>query len=182
MVHLISTRLDQKTSRAWEITVKKGETPTLKQLMDFLSQHCKALEASVRATRPGTPGFNQERSFHVKSTTTNVVTTGRKCAYCGKEDHAIYLCQDYLRLKIGDRIKEARARELCLNCLKTTTHQAKKCNAGAYRNCSKRHNTLLHIKQAAESNQEAETKSNSTAEQEKAVATLVSHAAFKQNK
>ncbi|XP_071648481.1 uncharacterized protein [Temnothorax longispinosus] len=43
---------DPNTSRAWEISVKRGEVPTLKQLTDFLAQHSKALEASSRTAIP----------------------------------------------------------------------------------------------------------------------------------
>jgi len=121
IVHLITSRLDQKTNKAWEVTVKRGEIPTLKQLTEFLAQHCKTLETSARTTRAdSSPGSNQERSNQAKSSAANVATTSNKCVYCDKEGHAIYKCNDYLHnlLEINERVKEARARKLCLNCLR----------------------------------------------------------------
>lgn len=53
MVHLVTSRLDHKTNRAWELAVQKGESPTLKQLTDFLAQHSKALEKADRSPRSG---------------------------------------------------------------------------------------------------------------------------------
>jgi len=133
MIHLLTSRLDQKTNRAWEITLKRGEIPTLKQLTDFLTQHCKALEASVRTVRVGSSTLNQEKIGQTKGISANLTTTINKCAYCGKEGHAIYNCGDYLQLEVNERIREGRARKLCLNCLKAVGPQAKQCGAGTCR-------------------------------------------------
>jgi len=99
MIHLLMSRLDQKTNRAWKSTLKRGEMPTLKQLTDFLAQHCKALEASVRTVRIRSSVLNQEKIGQNKGISANLTTTSNKCAYCGKEDHAIYNCGDYLQLE-----------------------------------------------------------------------------------
>jgi len=77
MVHLITSRLDQKTNRAWEISLKRGQIPALKQLTEFLAQHCKALKASYRDARLGGSGASQERYGQSKSTSANVATTNK---------------------------------------------------------------------------------------------------------
>ncbi|XP_018368526.1 PREDICTED: uncharacterized protein LOC108764680 [Trachymyrmex cornetzi] len=179
MVYLISSRLDPKTNRAWEITVKQGEAPTLKQLTDFLAQHCKALEASARTTQSGTPGQNLGKGHQAKGIIAAPATISSKCTYCRKEGHPIYKCPEYLQMSVNDRFKEARTRKLCLNCLKVASHIAKNCSGGACRRCNKRHNTLLHMESSSEATSEAMAKEVTT-EQEKVVAIGLSHKAVKQ--
>jgi len=119
IVYLITSRLDQIELGN---TVKWDEASALKQLTDFLAQHCKALEALAHNTPNGITGSNQRKDTQAKGTVANVATTDNRCAYCGKESHVIYKCTDYLQLNISDRIKEGK---LCLNCLKAASHQAK---------------------------------------------------------
>lgn len=182
IVHLISSRLDQRTSRAWETTVKRGQVPTLKQLTDFLAQHIKALEASLHNVKYGFSAPSQGKYNQGKSTAVNVATTSDKCAYCGKGQHAIYKCESYLQLEIDKRIKEARARRLCLNCLKDTSHLARQCTMKPCRKCSKPHNTLLHIEQAEATKPESVSKDEDSAKKEKVVFTSVSHGSVKARK
>jgi len=92
--------------------------------------------------------------------------TSNKCAYCGKEGHAIYNCGDYL-LVVNEKIKEVRARKLCLNYLKAVAHQAKQCGAGTCRKCSKRHNTLLHLEQTSTKESKSGTKEIITADKKR---------------
>ncbi|XP_024868250.1 uncharacterized protein LOC112452343 [Temnothorax curvispinosus] len=182
MIYLVTSRLDPNTRKAWETSMKKGEVPTLKQLTDFLAQQCKALEASSRTVPSGASGSAQGKHGQSKSTSANIATTSNKCAYCKKEDHAIYKCGDYLQLEVDKRIKEARSRKLCLNCLKDTSHIAKQCSLGLCRKCNKRHNTLLHLEQSTTKTSESTTEDTSTANQEKVVATSVNHSALKPSK
>jgi len=42
---------------------------------------------------------------------------------------------------------------ICLNCLRSTTHQAKVCTSSVCRKCSKKHNTLLHSTTANDTEQ-----------------------------
>ncbi|XP_067205356.1 uncharacterized protein [Linepithema humile] len=51
LIHLVTSKLDHITNKEWETTIKKGEIPTFNQLTDFLSQRCRALEASSRSQR-----------------------------------------------------------------------------------------------------------------------------------
>lgn len=52
-----------------------------------------------------------------------------------------------MQLEVDKRIKEARCRKLCLNCLKGTSHLTKQRTLGPCRKCNKLHNTLLHLEQ-----------------------------------
>lgn len=112
----------------------------------------------------------------------HVATTNIMCAYCAKEDHSIFKCAMYLDLEVDQRIKEAKSRKLCLNCLKAASHQAKQCDSGSCRKCHKRHNTLLHLEQIAKQF-DADTKRASTPRDEKnIISTSVNHAAVGQNR
>ncbi|KYN08275.1 hypothetical protein ALC62_00745 [Cyphomyrmex costatus] len=50
---------------------------------------------------------------------------------------------------------------LCMNCLKSTSHQAKACNSGSCRKCNNKHNTLLHLSSVNNSNQSQTSKPDS---------------------
>ncbi|XP_018342248.1 PREDICTED: uncharacterized protein LOC108748519 [Trachymyrmex septentrionalis] len=171
IVHMITSRLDHKTRRDWEVTIKKNEIPTLKHLIEFLAQHNKALEASARATHVGAASAGHEKGSHSKSTLVLNLTIARhKCVYCNKEDHAIYRCDEYLRLEVDRKIKEAKAR----NLLELSTKYIKPDNARWDRAVNvPTDNTLLHSKQPSTKRQEA-AQEGSITDQEKVVATTVS--------
>jgi len=96
--------------------------------------------------------------------------------YCGK-GHSIYNCEGYLQLEIYKRIKETRARNLCL---KSTTHIAKQCIMKPYRECSKQHHTLLHLESTKKADSAPDDVNNT--DKDKVVATNVSHASLEANK
>ncbi|XP_024884721.1 uncharacterized protein LOC112462887, partial [Temnothorax curvispinosus] len=134
----------------------------------------RALEATARSSKSTS---SQEKTLHNKSTTANVATTKNTCAFCQQENHAIYKCKEFLALNIDQRVKEARTRKLCLNCLKC---QAKECLAETCRKCSKRHNTLLHFEQASKNNSDSEPKTKNSENKESTSPATVNHAAINQ--
>lgn len=147
LIRLITSRMDPTTNKEWETTIRRGEIPTFNQLTDFLTQRCRALEASSRSQRTTLNAQKVNKSDKNKGTTVHVATTNIMCAYCTKGDHPIFKCASYLELEVDQRIKEAKSLKLCLNCLKPASHQAKQCGSGSCRKCHKRHNTLLHLEQ-----------------------------------
>lgn len=161
---------------------KKGEIPKFDQLIDFLGQRCRALEASSRTQKCATGTPHQGKLEHSKNTTAHIATTNVMCAFCGKEDHPIYKCNDFKQLDVDHRIKEVRSRKLCLNCLKAASHQAKQCGAGACRKCNKRHNTLLHLEQTPKKEAEIDSASSTGTIGEKSVASSVNLASVRQER
>lgn len=151
----------------------------MKQLLDFLPQHCRALEALDRTQQAG---VGQERANLGKSTIAHMASTGSNCAYCGKHDHVIYGCKSYLELDTQKRIKEAKSRKLCLNCLMSASHQAKQCGSRPCRECSKRHNTLLHRERVPEKKEEASADNTEYSNTDKTISASASHNSFDQNK
>jgi len=182
LIHLVTSRMDPTTNKEWETTIKRGEIPTFNQLTDFLTQRCRALEASSRSQRTTLNTQKVNKSDKNKGTTAHVATTNIMCAYCVKGDHPIFKCANYLELEVDQRIKEAKSRKLCLNCLKVASHQAKQCGSGSCRKCHKRHNTLLHLEQITKQ-PEAYTKKTSTPpDKESVISTSVNHAAVGQDR
>ncbi|XP_071629484.1 uncharacterized protein [Temnothorax longispinosus] len=177
MIHLVTSRLDQSTYQEWETTVVRSRISSFEELINFLNQRCRALEATARSSKSTS---SQKKTLHNKSTTANVSTTKNTCAFCQQENHAIYKCKEFLALNIDQRVKEARTRKLCLNCLKCASHQAKECLAGTCRKCSKRHNTLLHFEQASKNNSDSEPKTEKSENKESTSPATVNHAAINQ--
>ncbi|KYN02131.1 hypothetical protein ALC62_07059 [Cyphomyrmex costatus] len=145
MRHIVTSRLDQTTSREWETTIKRDSIPTFNQLIAFLTQCCRALEASSRDQCSSVAKVSSEKSSQNKGIAAHATTIKNSCLYCHQENHGIYKCKDFLALQVDQRLKEVKARRMCLNCLKSASHQAKECSAEECRKCSKRHNTLLHF-------------------------------------
>lgn len=44
----LSSKLDHVTRKAWEVSIPGTDMPTLKQLLDFLSQRCQGLETMAK--------------------------------------------------------------------------------------------------------------------------------------
>lgn len=145
LIHLIVSKLDAATNKVWKITVDNN-LPDLKTLTDFLTKRCQALE-SINSRTQGNPvsNANQKQVSKYKNTSVaNVATTNLACVLC-KSNHQLYQCERFIKLSVDERIKTIKKAHLCINCLRSSLHQAKVCNSGSYRKCSKKHNTLLHL-------------------------------------
>ncbi|XP_071652694.1 uncharacterized protein [Temnothorax longispinosus] len=156
IIHVITTKLPPATNKEWETSLKDSNIPTLKQLTDFLAHRCRTLEAVDRNPQSPTSSNSVGKTNTKKSTVANVATDKSGCVLC-KGDHPIFLCGKFLGFSVDKRFQEIKALKLCLNCLKSTDHRAKNCNAGSCKKCSKRHNTLLHMESTPQA-KETETK------------------------
>ncbi|XP_018361212.1 PREDICTED: uncharacterized protein LOC108759963 [Trachymyrmex cornetzi] len=157
LIHMVTSKLDQSTYREWETTIERGKIPDFEQLINFLNQQCRALEATSRLSKTSGP-LSKDKTARSKSTTAHVAITKNACGFCRKENHATYKCKDFLDFNIQQQIKEAKSHKLCLNCLRTALHIAKECTSGTCRKCSKRHNTLLHLEQATKNQSDSNSK------------------------
>ncbi|XP_072766594.1 uncharacterized protein [Anoplolepis gracilipes] len=52
--------------------------------------------------------------------------------------------QLFTKLPTNQRIDEIKKRKLCINCMKSKSHQAKRCTSNNCKTCGLKHNTLLH--------------------------------------
>jgi len=145
MIHLILTKLDSVTVKEWETSRTDVTIPTFKQLTDFLSKRCQALEAisnkSITArTNPDVSNSSQKAKLH----SAHIATSNQSCIHC-KNKHFIFQCESFRKLPVEKRVEIIRNAHLCINCLRSRNHQAKNCTASLCRKCGKPHNTLLHF-------------------------------------
>lgn len=143
IIHVITSKLAPLTNKEWETSLKTSTVPTLKELTDFLSHCCRALEAIDRKPQ-STLSPAVDKTVYKKSTSANVVTDRAACSICNG-DHPIYHCKRFLELSVDQRFQEIKALKLCLNCLRSTAHRSKQCSSGSCKKCNKKHNTLLHM-------------------------------------
>ncbi|XP_043271223.1 uncharacterized protein [Venturia canescens] len=154
IVHIIETKLDTVTLRAWEQDEKSREF-SLDGFTDFLQQRCQILEriearsktndSSRKVDNDKAQSKNRnhgKNSSNEKVAALTVTEEGGRCHLC-RGNHYIYQCDKFTSLAIEDRIKEVQRLKLCMNCLRND-HFVKSCKMGSCRVCSKRHNTLCH--------------------------------------
>ncbi|KMQ89917.1 pao retrotransposon peptidase [Lasius niger] len=121
IIHMISTRLDISTIKEWEDNIRGEDMPTLKQMTDFLSHKCKALSAISKRNPCDSQNSNIRKNI---TKGTHVSTANIHCSHC-KGKHHIFQCDSFLKLPPEDRYKAARDKGLCINCLRSTSHQAR---------------------------------------------------------
>jgi len=162
IMHMLETKFDIKTLRAWEEEVERNEIDNLHDMLEFLRKRCQTLERiesrSVDKTERGKESDSRSKVSAMAGSKTHSggkgtshqraaslitsVNTG-KCYLCNGA-HLIYFCEKFLGLSVPDRIKEVRRLKLCMNCLRND-HYAKTCKLGSCRECSEKHNTLCHL-------------------------------------
>lgn len=129
-----------------------GETkfPTINFFLNFLRE-CPnfddTLDYKCQQTREKTNfKANRDLIMVTRKETSRVLVFGQNtltCNYC-KGGHAIYTCEDYLKLFSINKnqfIKENSS--ICINCLRHS-HSRFKCKIGPYKICKRWHNTLHH--------------------------------------
>ncbi|XP_036148371.1 uncharacterized protein LOC105833274 [Monomorium pharaonis] len=164
IIYLLTSKLDTVTSKEWETSIKRGATPRLSELTDFLAQRCRALEASSRTHQKFAASTNQskfEKGRSMQTTSFSNATT---------------------LVSVEQRIKEARTRKLCLNCLKAAAHQAKQCTSGSCQKCKGWYNTLLHLEQTSKESEEPVSRGDVSKGKETVVATSVNHSTLTQER
>ncbi|XP_018406238.1 PREDICTED: uncharacterized protein LOC108782451, partial [Cyphomyrmex costatus] len=140
LVHLVLTKLDSITVKEWETNRADATVPTFKELMDFLAKRCQALETiSNKASNVDATNTSQKAKHGA-----HVATANQSCIHC-KSKHFIYQCESFRKLPVEKRFEIVKNAHLCINCLRSGTHQAKNCSSGLCRKCGKAHNTLLHF-------------------------------------
>lgn len=151
LLHLIATKLDSSTLKAWETVSPKNEIPKVQVLLEFLEKRFKIMEAVETSSN-----INIRNDEKIKNNMTNCKKNknnhksiafpaygGMKCYNC-QLAHSIYKCPSFLALPIPDRIKRVGELKLCKICMRT--HIGKKCDGKKCFQCHKAHNTLLHLK------------------------------------
>ncbi|XP_011858104.1 PREDICTED: uncharacterized protein LOC105555686 [Vollenhovia emeryi] len=159
VIHIITSKLDSATNKAWETSIVQGDMPNLKSLTDFLSKRCQALESISSNWSSNQQGNVSQKygSKHKNQSVSNVATSNISCPQC-KENHSLYHCEAFRKLSVDKRLQVVKKAHICTNCLRSTEHQASACKSGACRKCNKRHNTLLHLSNPNNDNKSVESK------------------------
>lgn len=168
-IHSVQSKLDEKTSLAWNLH-RKSDTPTLTEFITFLDRQAKALNSAYtieRASqfqsdndrRPSSFGHGQTtrkrhhngKSYHgneKRSKSNNsqsnqvAVKTEKAACACCSEDHLTRKRPKFLQMSLTKRKDQARAANICFNCL-LPNHTVKECKSGKCNRCEKKHNSLL---------------------------------------
>ncbi|XP_011861271.1 PREDICTED: uncharacterized protein LOC105558287, partial [Vollenhovia emeryi] len=80
IIHIIVSKLDTATAKAWETSIPDKEIPNLKSLTEFLSKRCQALE-TIYSKTPVAQSSNTSK-FPIKSkgsSVTNLATSNLAC-------------------------------------------------------------------------------------------------------
>ncbi|XP_066259137.1 uncharacterized protein [Euwallacea similis] len=151
---IILSKLDERTNHDWERKQCHTESPTVNQLLDFLTDKCFALESSRGFSRPQSHRPDKDRNENrgqergngsISSKNYSYSLTqrvGRECHICN-ENHFVYQCPRFTQLSVSEKYNEIRKHKLCSNCLRVG-HRNQECKSSGCKKCAKKHNTALH--------------------------------------
>ncbi|XP_016664554.1 uncharacterized protein LOC107885426 [Acyrthosiphon pisum] len=150
LIHLITSKLDISTIKAWETIAPKDEIPPIQVLIQFLEKRFKIVEAvesvsqmnikessDSKGNKKINKGYPKEKTYY-----SFAATDMTKCYNCNLP-HTIYKCPAFLALSVPDRINKVNALKLCKICMRP--HNDKKCLGKKCFKCHKAHNTMLHL-------------------------------------
>ncbi|XP_055618443.1 uncharacterized protein LOC129763416 [Toxorhynchites rutilus septentrionalis] len=162
LIHLLCSRLDDKTRRCWEEYSSSLEEESVKDIVEFLQRRVRILE-SLPCKQPESypPMVRKVQSSKLASHST-IQTTPNKCFSCA-DSHPLYICPKFTRLSVSERENLLRQNSLCRNCFRKG-HQARECSSKfSCRRCKQRHHTLVCYKpEDTHGNQQPNTSIEST--------------------
>ncbi|XP_043263915.1 uncharacterized protein LOC122404086 [Colletes gigas] len=147
LIHIVSSKLDKNTRRAWERTLEDEEIPKFKQFLDFINKYARGddLGADILNSSKTNNAHDRLRPKTQVRNHSYISTNERQqnCVMC-KGEHPIYSCTRFLQLSARDRLNIVKKARLCINCLRPN-HVVINCRLGNCRKCDKKHHTLLHF-------------------------------------
>ncbi|KAK9509896.1 hypothetical protein O3M35_004787 [Rhynocoris fuscipes] len=172
IIHLATSKLDSKTLRSWEGTIKSSIPPTYAQFETFLREQCNMLEAvesSIHSTvsseikSPGLNKTNQKNRTHcfMNLTNNNNSNSNSKIKF-NEDNHNIYRCFRFLQEPANSRLRKVKELQLCVNCLKS--HKGDCFSKHSCKICGEKHNTLLHQDNIRKDTSDPEKPSTSAAQ------------------
>lgn len=165
VIHIIVSKLDSSTEREWEnylgsmFTGSHKTKTKLDDLFCFLrnradmldmlySNHPRSIQdnKSHKSDNKRHAGSSIHQTHSYVSTRKNngtSETSKQPCTMCG-QNHPLFICFKFLNLAVPDRIKFVdSSKDLCHNCLRPG-HLITECVFGPCKQCTEKHNTLLH--------------------------------------
>ncbi|XP_049878083.1 uncharacterized protein LOC126375230 isoform X1 [Pectinophora gossypiella] len=166
IIYIMASKLDPNTLSKWEEHKSASlDGESLDEFIAFLRKRADVLEtiffgkSDKQINKPFssnkvkyTDNDNYKRSSP-QNNQKSFVASGKSnrnynptCPFC-KENHRIVECDKFKKISPEDRSGEALKLNLCLNCLRRG-HSVKDCRLdGRCRECRQQHNTLLHVDQ-----------------------------------
>lgn len=153
MIHLVVSKLDRQTHKEWEKSLKGDKMPSFKQFVEFLTEKCQVLESMTSDNssylnnvnksnnRTNNQTNHQPNSIANKKQALNTHTVS--CPLCNGS-HRLFMCQNFLKLVVKERVEFAKNKRLCFNCL-ASGHRNTDCRSKNCKKCDRKHNTLLHV-------------------------------------
>ncbi|XP_062533182.1 uncharacterized protein LOC134202150 [Armigeres subalbatus] len=152
--------------------------PSYVSMVNFLQNHARVLQAASLITAREVPSFRDRRLKVQKSASYPVTSSSvtqssqplplsstsayRKCFMQCDAPHFLYHCPKFQKLDFKGRINVVRQHNLCLNCLRSTSHFARDCPAQGCHRCQQRHHTILHVANSAQRNTPMEARGESS--------------------
>ncbi|XP_062704650.1 uncharacterized protein LOC134286956 [Aedes albopictus] len=145
IVHWMCSKLDMKTLQLWEDHAASTKDPTFAILVSFLEKRTRVLEAVSPnvEVRSSSQKVEVRRQNVIVHSATEGERGGSACFCCG-ESHFLGRCGKFTKMTLKERLQFVNAKRLCSNCLKSG-HWVRDCSSKfSCRDCSKRHNSLIH--------------------------------------
>ena len=135
---LIVDKLDRESKQQWELNIKSGEIPPLKELVEFLDQRSRALS---NLTHRGQKTANTSY-VDSKPSASRTATGADNCLLCGAK-HFLNKCLTFLNdYSLDEKTTFVKDNQICENCLRSG-HTTQQCRSGGCHVCGDRHHTLL---------------------------------------
>ncbi|XP_035222985.1 uncharacterized protein LOC118195771 [Stegodyphus dumicola] len=137
---ILSQKLDQNTKLWWERNLKKEKIPNITELLEFLKDHARTLNASrIPVMSKSKASVSQSKVSSMFS----CVTEKRAliCKLCNVE-HKLFKCPKFQKFSLKDRVEYVKKHNLCFCCF--GNHGVRNCPSNySCRVCRKKHNSLL---------------------------------------
>ena len=154
IIRILERRLPTGILARWHEKLDSNTLPSLDELYKFIQASVFRIRAIDRiawggrdtAMKRGAERTNQPLLKIKKAEGRSLVTSTQspnsgECCKCG-ENHRLYHCPAFEKLKIPERWKLVKANGLCPNCL--GNHKSECMSKFRCKKCSKDHHTLLH--------------------------------------
>ncbi|XP_055621928.1 uncharacterized protein LOC129765548 [Toxorhynchites rutilus septentrionalis] len=146
--HLMCTRLNNDTLKAWEDHASTVEDPNYFCLIEFLNRRTRVLESiSVNhhndQAGSGSSINHSKKPYRLQLSCSTTSGSNDKCPACNHQ-HLLMKCLKFNRLSLVGRQQLVNSERLCSNCLKRD-HFVRECpSTFNCKFCNRRHHTLLH--------------------------------------
>lgn len=183
LVNMLSYKLDHDTARAWEEKTSEKVDVTYEEMVEFLYQRVRVLDAVSRETEHVASAkvvgaSSKQSSTHRESRPKFVANTASStnskgaCILACPDNHPLRKCPVFLGKDVRQRRDLVAQKRLCWNCL-STGHPARKCGSKfSCQTCHERHHSLVHAPPALKVSSTPAVTSN-TSEQPSSAASVI---------